>query len=72
MGDLGNLKSDEEGRGFLAMSDNEVSLFGENSILGRSVVVHQGEDDLGRGNNEESLTTGNSGKRIACGIIGLA
>lgn len=35
------------------------------------MVVHADEDDLGRGNNEESKITGNSGPRVACGIIGL-
>ena len=39
------------------------------SILGKSLVIHQSEDDLGRGGNEGSLKTGNAGKRVACGII---
>lgn len=49
-----------------------ISLFGENSVLGRSMVVHAKEDDLGRGGDEESKKTGNSGKRLACGVIGLS
>ena len=36
----------------------------------RSLVIHVGEDDLGRGNHETSKTTGNAGDRLTCGIIG--
>ena len=66
------------------MTDKEIKLKGKYSIIGRSVVIHQGEDDLGRGgldeNNkvidkkvhQESLKTGNAGKRIACGVIGYS
>jgi Cu-Zn family superoxide dismutase len=32
--------------------------------------MHASVDDLGLGNNEESLKTGNSGERIAFAIIG--
>lgn len=41
-------------------------------IIGRMIVIHENEDDLGAGQNEDSKLTGNSGNRIACGIIGYA
>lgn len=71
-GDLGNIRADSKGVGFLCVKTYKVTLFGEHSVVGRSVVVHAGEDDLGRGGNEESLKTGNSGERLACGVIALA
>ena len=40
-------------------------------LLGRSFIIHDKKDDLGKGGDKESLKTGNAGKRIACGIIGL-
>lgn len=42
------------------------------SIVGRSLVLHAGEDDLGLVGDAESLRTGNSGPRIACAVIGWA
>jgi len=72
IGDLGNIKTDERGNGYLAINDKGIGLFGEESVIGRSCVVHEGQDDLGRGDFSDSKTTGHSGARIACGIIGLA
>ena len=43
-------------------------------VAGRAVVVHAGEDDLGRGvgdKAESSKKTGNAGARVACGLITL-
>jgi Cu-Zn family superoxide dismutase len=39
-------------------------------LYGRSVIVHADPDDLGKGPHEDSKTTGHSGARIACAIIG--
>lgn len=39
-------------------------------LWGRSIIVHADEDDLGQGEHEDSHTTGHSGARIACAIIG--
>lgn len=57
--------------------DNKISLYNDDirNIIGRSIVIHSDEDDLGRANyvegenNVESYISGNSGKRIACGEI---
>ena len=39
-------------------------------LLGRSMIIHEDPDDLGQGPFEDSITTGHSGKRIGCAIIG--
>jgi Cu/Zn superoxide dismutase len=51
--------------------DNQIPLTGPNSVVGRAFVVHELKDDLGKGGHELSLTTGNAGGRLACGVIGL-
>ena len=66
VGDLGNVEADSLGLVNITMTDNMLSFEGEHSIIGRSVVVHAGEDDL------ESQPTGNAGARVACGVIGIA
>ena len=41
-------------------------------LVGRSIIVHEDEDDLGLGTFEDSAITGHSGKRIGCAIFGVA
>jgi Cu-Zn family superoxide dismutase len=68
VGDLGNLVS-KYGQVEYKFSDTGISLFGEYNIIGRTCVIHENEDDYGKGGKEDSLKTGNSGGRIACGIV---
>jgi superoxide dismutase, Cu-Zn family len=49
-----------------------VKLIGPHSIIGRSILIKSNEDDLGRGGHEYSLSTGNSGQRVAGGVVGIA
>lgn len=72
VGDLGNIVVDEGGNGIIDIKDNIITLLGPHSIIGRSIVIFAGEDDQGRGGHENSLSTGNSGPRVAAGVIGLA
>jgi len=72
VGDLGNIESDADGSVKTTFEDRLISLNGPLSIIGRSIVLHAGTDDLGQGGNDESLKTGNAGGRAACGVIGQA
>ncbi|KAL9598362.1 MAG: hypothetical protein Q9219_004524 [cf. Caloplaca sp. 3 TL-2023] len=72
VGDLGNFETDGQGNSKGSMSDNLVKLIGPESVLGRTLVVHAGTDDLGQGGHEQSKITGNAGGRPACGVIGIA
>jgi hypothetical protein len=44
-------------------------LYGVNNVENRAVVIHELPDDLGLTDHSLSNTTGNSGLRIACGLI---
>lgn len=73
VGDLGNILSkDKVAKG--VFYDNLISLNPKSkcSIIGRCIVVHKDIDDLGKGDNKESTNTGNAGKRLACGVIGIS
>src|ERR1700682_1929949 len=65
VGDFGNIEADSSGKGHLVWK-GKLDLSGENSIIGKSVVVHEKEDDL------KTDPAGNSGARIACGVIAAA
>jgi Cu-Zn family superoxide dismutase len=69
-GDLGNVAM-PPGRTF-CKKEYRLSGVAVEDLLGRSVIVHADPDDYGRGPFEDSPTTGHSGKRIACAVIGRA
>jgi Cu-Zn family superoxide dismutase len=73
VGDLGNIKTDKNGECHMIFNDHMIKLRGyKQNIIGRSIVIHEKKDDLGLGGDDESLKTGNAGKRIACAVIGYA
>ncbi|KAG8908447.1 Superoxide dismutase [Cu-Zn] [Tulasnella sp. 403] len=72
VGDLGNIKADDDGVAHVDIHDELITMYGKYSVIGRAVVVHTGTDDLGRGEFDDSKTTGHAGGRAACGIIGIA
>jgi len=71
VGDLGNITADDNGTSSFSIQANRVELIGGRSVVGRGLVVHADQDDLGKGQDEESLKTGNAGDRLACGVITL-
>ena len=73
VGDLGNIKSNNKGEAKYSFNDNIIKLRGTKAnIIGRGLIIHEDEDDCGKGGNKESLKTGNAGKRIACAVIGYS
>lgn len=67
-GDLGNIVAGSDGVAEATIVDNQIPLTGPNAVIGRALVVHELEDDLGKRGHELSLTTGNAGGRLACGM----
>ena len=59
-GDLGNMNVDSNGRGLLIIAVNDMTM---SNVVGKAVVVHEKQDDL------QSDPSGNSGARIACGVL---
>lgn len=62
-GDLGNITADAQGRARLEFVDTHLALTGPSSIVGKAVIVHAGRDD------STSQPSGNSGPRVACGVV---
>uniref|UniRef100_A0A674MAJ2 Superoxide dismutase [Cu-Zn] n=1 Tax=Takifugu rubripes TaxID=31033 RepID=A0A674MAJ2_TAKRU len=69
-GDFGNFVPQE---GIIsAVVESKATLFGGMSAIGRAVVVHEKNDDLGQGGDAGSLLHGNAGRRLACCVIGIS
>ena len=66
VGDLGNIEADSSGKAHLELTDKMMTMSGENSIIGRGLIVHEKADDL------KTQPTGDAGGRVACGVIGVA
>src|SRR5262249_37080664 len=64
-GDMLNIKSDAQGIAQVDVTAAGTSLHGDpnSDILGKAIVVHEGPDDY------TTQPSGNSGKRVACGVI---
>lgn len=63
VGDLGNLAANLSGSAHYDRLDKMIQLNGPETIVGRAVVVHALADDY------KTQPSGNSGGRIACGVI---
>lgn len=66
VGDFGNIVADEDGNARYDEINHHIKLFGPHSIIGRGLIVHADPDDL------KTQPTGNSGKRIGCGVVGIS
>jgi superoxide dismutase, Cu-Zn family len=67
-GDMPNIKSNAEGVAQVDTTAAGTTLHGEaaTDIMGKAIVVHEGADDY------TTQPSGNSGKRVACGVIAAA
>lgn len=68
-GDMGNLLIENGKTSKNQFQTSNMTLFGDDSIIGRTCVIHQNQDDLGKGDNAASKINGNSGTKLACGIV---
>jgi|GEM_PF-888444 len=66
-GDLGNLEADAQGNATYSQTYENISLTGDNAILGRGIIVHLDEDK-----GIDAQPTGGAGPRVAQGVIGIA
>lgn len=71
LGDLGNVYVASDGHAHINMTDLYVNLYGGYSVVNRTLVITRDSDDLGTKGDITSLTNGNAGPPLACGIITL-
>ena len=65
-GDLGNIEADANGHGHLELMSSDLTIEdSKTGVVGHSVIIHAGEDDL------KSDPAGKSGDRIAGGAINV-
>jgi len=69
-GDLGNISLPESKDPIIKQYKYTLKGLKIEELWGRSVIVHADPDDYGKGDEPDSKTTGHSGKRIACSVIG--
>ena len=72
MGDLGNILTNSDAQPTDVVIHDKIISLDPNSpanIVDLAIVIHSGEDDMGKGGDPSSLKTGNAGSRLACGII---
>jgi len=67
-GDLGNIEMNPNTK--IMKKEYYLKGISVKDLWGRSIIIHKDEDDLGKGNFEDSKTTGHSGARIGCAIFG--
>jgi Cu-Zn family superoxide dismutase len=65
IGDLGNIVANADGVVEQELADSVIRLDGENSIVGKAIIVHAGADDF------TTQPSGAAGERVACGVIEL-
>ncbi len=65
-GDLGNITADDKGNASFNYVSKQLTVDAtSHGIIGKTVVIHMGEDDL------ESQPSGDAGNRMGCGVISM-